>query len=312
VIIIGLDPHPASHAVAALDENRTVLGHIAVANDAQGLRELQQWAASFPERCWAIEGANNPFIAPFVAELVSQGERVVPIHPNLTSQYRSRRGKKKDDKIDAENVARALWANPALPAYVPSREQREFQLLSRTRARLAKQLQANRAALANLPPQSATHASLARVVGLLRKELAALDKELARQIKVHLPTLLEVSGVGPCVAGVVAAEVGNMRRFPSEDAFASYCGAAPVSKESGQYKRAQVNPGGNRRLNWAVHIMALSRLKNDPRSKAFVARKQREGKSKREVLRILKTYLARELYRFLKQQTASPQLTQAA
>jgi transposase len=107
------------------------------------------------------------------------------------------------------------------------------------------------------------------VVGLLRKELVALDKELARRIKVHLPTLLEVSGVGPCVAGVVGAEVGDIGRFPSEDAFASYCGAAPVSKETcsersvanGQYKRSQVNPGGNRRLNWALHIMALSRLR---------------------------------------------------
>lgn len=307
MIIIGLDPHPASHTVAALDENRTVLGHLAVANEAPGLRELQQWAGRFPERCWAIEGANNPFIAPFVAALVSQGERVVPIPPNLTSQYRSRKGKKKDDKIDAENVARALWANPTLPAYVPSREQRELQLTSRTRARLAKQLQANRAALAVLPPQLTAHASLARVVELLKKELAALDQELAKQVKARLPELLTVSGVGPCVAGVVAAEVGDIGRFASEDAFASYCGAAPVSKESGQYKRAQVNPGGNRRLNWALHIMALTRLRRDPRSKAFMARKQQEGKSKREALRILKTYLARELYRFLKRITA-PQL----
>jgi transposase len=301
VVIIGLDPHPDSHTLAALDENRAVLGHLRVENEPEEFERLWQWAAQFSKRYWAIEGANNPFIAPLVSELVSRGEKVVPISPNLTSQYRSRRGKKKDDPIDAENAARALWANPELPAYLPSQAQRDLQALSRTRARLARQLQTNRTALAQLTPDTPAQQALARVVELLRQELTRLDKELGSQVKEQLPELLALQGVGPCVAAVILAEVGDIERFHSQDHFASYCGAAPISRASGKSRQVRVNPGGNRRLNWALHIIAINRLRRSERSQSFSARKQREGKTKREVLRILKTYIARELYRFLRQ-----------
>jgi len=112
-----------------------------------------------------------------------------------------------------------------------------------------------------------------------------------------MPALLDVQGVGPIVAGILLAEVGNPKRFASANHFASYCGAAPVERGSGQNCRMQVNPGGNGRLNWALHIVAMVRLGNDGgRSKTFLDKRRLRGKSQRSALRVLKTYIARELF----------------
>src|SRR4030095_1881894 len=111
------------------------------------------------------------------------------------------------------------------------------------------------------------------------------------------PGLLKIAGVGPVVAGVLLAETADPKRFPSADHFASYTGAAPVERGSGQNSRVSVNPGGNRRLNWALHIVAMVRLRIDGgRSKAFLEKCRLRGKSRRSALRALKTYIARELF----------------
>ena len=110
------------------------------------------------------------------------------------------------------------------------------------------------------------------------------------------PELMDLQGVGTVIAGVLLAEVGDIQRFRTKHQFASYCGAAPVPWESGASKHVRVNRGGNRRLNWAVHIVARTRLRVDPTSKALESRKEKEGKTHREAIRILKTYLARQLY----------------
>lgn len=118
-----------------------------------------------------------------------------------------------------------------------------------------------------------------------------------------MPGLLNVQGVGPVVAGVLLAESGDPKRFASANHFASYCGAAPVERGSGQNCRMQVNPGGNRRLNWALHIVAMVRLRTDGgRSKAFLGKCKSRGKSRRSALRALKTYIARELFNVMQHQ----------
>src|SRR5262245_25880525 len=115
--------------------------------------------------------------------------------------------------------------------------------------------------------------------------------------------LLKVQGVGPIVAGVPLAEAGDQKRLASANHFASDCGAAPVERGSGQNCRMQVNPGGNRRLHWALHIVAMVRLRIDGgRSKAFLEKCRLPGKSRRSALRALKTYIARELFSFMQHQ----------
>ncbi|WP_019008857.1 IS110 family transposase [Deinococcus aquatilis] len=108
MIILGLDPHPTTHTAVALDSRGVVLDSLSVKNDADGLNQLWAWSARFEEHCWAIEGAGNRYVALLLALLFANDQSVYHIHPSLTSQYRARRGKKKNDLVDAENVARVL------------------------------------------------------------------------------------------------------------------------------------------------------------------------------------------------------------
>lgn len=109
----------------------------------------------------------------------------------------------------------------------------------------------------------------------------------------------KIRGVGPVLGAMILAEVGEVSRFASVDKFANYCGG-PTERSSGKNARASVNSGGNRTMNYVVHMIAQVRLRTDERSRALVERKQREGKSLRAALRVLKTYIARELYRRLR------------
>jgi transposase len=272
MITLSIDPHPGSHTIAALDFNGATLASITVSNTAEGLSELHQFAVPFASRRWAIEGAGNHFIALFVSQLLERTEIVYSIPPSLTSQYRARRGRKKNDVIDAENVGRALLANPQLTPLHNTEQQRELQELTRAQRRLSEQLRANRSALQELTAESAVRNILIKqVIAVLLKQLAALEKQIQATIHAVMPSLLKLPGVGPIVAGVLLAETGDPRRFASPHHFASYCGAAPVERGSGQNRRMQINPGGNRRLNWALHIVAMVRLRIDGgRSKRFL------------------------------------------
>lgn len=204
-------------------------------------------------------------------ELLAQGEAVYSISPNLTSQYRSRRGRKKNDIVDASNVARALLANPQLPVLQSSDSQRELQELSRAQRRLSEQLKSNRGALKELTEDSPVREILGQVIRTLMVQLKELQRRLRRAVSRVMPRLLDLPGVGAIMAGTLLAEVGDPHRFPSADHFASYCGAAPIERGSGQNSRMQINPGGNRRLNWALHVIAIVRLRVDGgRSKQFV------------------------------------------
>lgn len=303
MITLGLDPHPGTHTVVALDENGASLGHLAVPNTPEGLTQLREFGARFSLRRWAVEGAGNHFIAAFVAELLAASESVFSIPPSLTSQYRARRGRKKSDVIDAENVARALLANPKLPELHAVDCQRELQELTRTQRRLSEQLKASRAALQELIAKSPVPEVLQPVICILVDQLKVLRRQIRLMVNNLMPGLLNVQGVGPVVAGVLLAESGDPKRFASANHFASYCGAAPVERGSGQNCRMQVNPGGNRRLNWALHIVAMVRLRTDGgRSKAFLEKCKSRGKSRRSALRALKTYIARELFNVMQHQ----------
>jgi transposase len=305
MITLGLDPHPGSHTVVALDESGASQGHLKVSNTEEGLRQLHKFAAQFSSHRWAVEGAGNHFISMFVSQLLSRGESVFSISPSLTSQYRARRGRKKNDIIDAGNVARALMANPQLPELNVVEQQRTLQELTRTQRRLSEQLKATRGAQQELASQSPVREALQRVIETLIREVKALEQQIRAMVKKLMPCLLEIAGVGPIVAGVLLAETADAKRFATADHFASYCGAAPVERGSGQNTRVQVNPGGNRRLNWALHIVAMVRLRTDGgRSRAFLDKAKSCGKTQRAGLRVLKTYIARELFRAMRHGSA--------
>ena len=290
--IIGMDPHPGHHAAAALDAEGGIQAEQEFINSPEGLETFLAWLQDLGTVQLAVEGPTQSFFADWLTRLLAEG---IPIVAIPTQQVRERRGRRKTDRHDAVLVARALQAEPARPTLSPPVWLRPVQEITRTRRHLAKQLQANRMRL-RAAQTSAVRVSLQRVVDALAAEVQDLERQIHQEVRAVAPELLQLPGVGAVIAGVLLAEAGDVRRFRTRHHFASYCGAAPVPWESGASKHVRVNRGGNRRLNWALHIIARTRLRIDAASQALVARKEQEGKTHREAIRILKTYLARQLY----------------
>ena len=298
-VTIGVDPHPGSHTATAVSHLGEVLGSVRVGSDTRGCQRLREWSEQHQHRCWAIEGAGNRFVAPLVEELLHDGEQVYAIPPSMTAQYRSRRGRKKDDEVDAENAAKALLANPGISHYLPTRYEQHLKDLTRSYQRLSHQLKASRMASKVIDDDLISQVTL-KVVKALEDALATLKREIEKTVRKVAPELLEIRGVGPIVASVVLAEAGRITRFANRDHFAAFAGCAPIRWESGAHQTVRVNPGGNRRLNWAAHIIVISRLRIDTNTKAYRDRKLAEGKPQRQVIRLLKTYACRELYKSMK------------
>jgi transposase len=140
--------------------------------------------------------------------------------------------------------------------------------------------------------------SVARRYEVLSEEIAELDAHIERLAREAAPELIALDGVGPDTAATLLVAAGdNPERLKSEASFAHLCGAAPVPASSGRTVRHRLNPGGNRDANRALHVVVLNRLRRDPRTRQYVARRTAEGKSKKEAMRCLKRYIARETYR---------------
>jgi transposase len=140
--------------------------------------------------------------------------------------------------------------------------------------------------------------SLARRYQRLSEEIAELEEQIAWLVSEAVPALTSLRGVGTDTAASLLVAVGdNPQRLKSEVSFARLCGVAPVPASSGKAIRHSLNRGGNREANRALHVLALGRMSWDERTREYVAKRTAEGKSKREILRCLKRYLAREVYR---------------
>ena len=121
--------------------------------------------------------------------------------------------------------------------------------------------------------------------------------------------LVELCGIAHLNAARILGEVGDIRRFATRDAFAAANGTAPIPASSGQTRRFRLNRGGNRRLNYAIHIMALTQLRVDPRARAYIARRRADGKSTPEAMRSLKRHLSDVVYRQLRNDAEAASLT---
>ena len=142
--------------------------------------------------------------------------------------------------------------------------------------------------------------SLARRILDINDEIAELDRFIVPLVEELAPSLLELEGVGTENAGAVMVAVGdNPDRLRSEASFAMICGVCPIPASSGKTQRHRLNRGGNRQANSALHMVVVCRMRTDERTRAYVARRTLEGLSKREIMRCLKRYVAREIYRVL-------------
>lgn len=335
VVIIGVDTHSDVHVAVAVDQLGRRLGSTTIPTTPAGYQDLEEWAGQLGEiGGFGIEGTGSWGVG-LVRHLRQRGHRLVEVNRPDRS---ARRRHGKSDPVDAEAAARAVLAGVATATPKAGQGHVEMIRtlhLARRSAQKARSQAANqlRALLVTAPAElreelrSATlvelvrlairwrpgaepdthlavakHAmrSLARRHVQLTDEIRDLDQHLTRLVTHAAPRLIAVKGLGPLTCAALLVAVGdNPDRMRSESAFAHLCGVAPVPASSGKTNRHRLNRGGDRQANYALYILAVTRLAWDPRTRAYAAKRRADGKNTKEIIRCLKRHIARELYRLL-------------
>ena len=340
-VLIGVDPHKASVAVAAVDEDLgELLERAAFPQNRDGLRSLERWARRFPERRWAVENAGG-LGRHLAVRLVATGESVVDVPPKLSARVRvlSSGNARKNDGVDALATALAASRNVRLAAVDPEAASEALRLLSerredlvaeRTRALnrlhallrellpggVARTLSADRAAriLRGIRAQGGASVRLRRRlasevlrdVRTLDRKIADLNGRIEAEVEASGTTLTEIFGVGPILAARIIGTVGNVARFPTKAHFASYSGTAPLEASSGEVVRHRLSLAGNRKLNYALHMVAVCQARSDARGGTYYRKKITEGKSRKEALRCLKRRVSDAVFRSLLADSQAP------
>jgi transposase len=332
VITIGIDPHKRSLTAAALDPHSRLLGQLRLPASGQAGRQLLAWAATWPQRRWAVEGANG-LGRPIAQRLVTAGEEVVDVPATLAARARllGTSSARKTDLADACSVATAALHHRRLRPVALEDQTVIFRLLSdrrddlvaertRTLSRLHvlladlhpgganRELTATRAAalLRQLRPVTAVDVERKRITRELLADVRRLDRQvktasqaIGQAVREHGTTLTEVFGVGPVLAAKLLGHAGDVTRFPDRDHFASYTGTAPVEASSGDVRRHRLNRAGNRQLNTALHLIAVCQIRDPSPGQAYYRRKLIEAKTPEEARRSLKRHLANVVYSHL-------------
>jgi transposase len=334
-VLIGVDPHKASLAVAAVDEaTGELLERARFPQDRSGLRRLERWARRFPERRWAVENAGG-LGRHLAVRLVASGESVVDVPPKLSARVRvlSTGNARKNDELDALATALAASRNERLAAVDPEAasevlrllsERREDLVAERTRALnrlhgllrdllpggVTGKLSANGAAriLRGIRPKGGASdllrrrlaSEILRDVRTLDRKIADLSGRIEAEVEASGSTLTEIFGIGPILAARIIGTVGNVGRFPSKaHYFASYAGTAPLEASSGEVVRHRLSMAGNRKLNYALHMVAVCQARSDARGGTYYRKKIAEGKSRKEALRCLKRRVSDAVFKSL-------------
>jgi transposase len=334
VIVIGVDPHKQTHTAAAVDAALGELrGERTVRARRVGHEQLLEWARGLAsERLWALEDCRHVSVS-LERFLLASGERVVRVPPRLMAgARRSARQRGKSDAIDALAVARAALREPALPSARLEGREREIRLLLdhredlvTERTRIQQRLRWHLHELdpeLELPPgcldrrcwldrigrrlarrTQTVQVRIARELivrcrALSRRE-RALERELRPLVQAQAPALLELPGCRVLTAAKLVGETAGVDRFAGDAQLAMHAGAAPLPASSGKSSRHRLNRSGNRQLNCALHRIAVTQGRHHPPARAYLARKEAEGKSRKEALRCLKRHLARSVYRTL-------------
>ena len=334
-VIIGVDTHKDVHAAVAIDAFGVHLGIKTIPASSKGYRALETWAVSLgPIRAVGIEGTGS-YGAGLSRFLRERGHTVFEVN---RSNRQLRRQKGKSDTIDAEGAARAVLGGQAaaLPKSGTSAVEmirhlkvaRDTAVKARTQAMqtlkaiivsapAALREQLDRVTgkmtlvrhLAALRPGPINSTTASAKVGLraISRRWLALDAEIKEhdsQLEVlaaaRAPKLVEAHGMATDTASEMLLLVGDdPERIRSEAAFAKLCGACPIPASSGKTKRHRLNRGGNRQANAALHRVVVTRMRGHQPTLDYVRRRTTEGKSKPEIIRCLKRYVAREIFGYL-------------
>ena len=334
-VIGGVDTHGRTHHAAVIDELGRHLADREFPATSAGYRELVAWMLGHGElRAVGVEGTGA-----YGAELarVLAGAHVTVLDVDRPDR-KTRRMKGKCDPIDAHAAAGAVAGGRAtgspktrtgtveavrvLRIARRSAVKARTQAMNQIRGLLVSAPAAVREQVGDLPraelirtlarlrpgadlaaPLSATKAALRRLARrhrLMDEEIAELDAQITPLVRDAAPDLLALFGAGTETAGQLLVTAGdNPERMRCEAAFAHLVGAAPIPASSGRTHRHRLNRGGDRAANNAVHTIVLVRMRHDPRTRAYVERRTKQGLSKKEIMRCLKRFVAREVYRAL-------------
>ena len=349
MIVIGTDAHKRSHTCVAVDSLTAAgCGELTVPARQGGFGRLLRWARSLaPDRVWALEDCRHVSGA-LERFLIARGERVVRVAPkHMAGARRSARERGKSDSIDALSVARAALKEgiDQMPAAhldglaldirllgdhredlvaertraqqrlrwhlhdlwpefeIPDRALNSAKWIGKVSRRLARAEQTVRVRVAR---------ELVRQINASTAHIRQLEAELTDLVQGYAPQLLAERGCGPLTAAKLIGQIAGAQRFATDAKLARTAASAPIPASSGNTNRHRLDTGGNRQLNAALHRLAVNKGRLCPETATYLARKQAEGKTRKEALRCLKRFLARRIWHLLQPQTTPPKTTQTA
>lgn len=343
MIVIGTDTHKRTHTCGAVDGlTAAARGELTVAARQGSFGKLLGWARQLDtERVWAIEDCRHVSGA-LERFLLAHGERIVRVAPkHMAGARRSSRERGKSDSIDALSVARAalkegidelpgahldgaaldirllvdhredlihsrtgdqqrlrwhlhdLWPELEIPAGALD----TAKWLTKASRRLARAEQTTRVRIAR---------ELVRQITARTARIRELETELAALVESYAPQLLAERGCGPLTAAKLIGEIAGIDRFTSDAQLARIGACAPIPVSSGRTDRHRLDPGGNRQLNHAIHMLALTKISHDPQTALYIAKQRARGKANKEAIRNLKRHLIGRVYNLLKHPAQTP------
>jgi transposase len=331
-VIIGVDPHKLSATIEVVDGQERLLGSGRFTTDQAGYAAMLIYTKTWPDRVWAVEGANGAG-RPLAQRLLEAGEQVVDVPAKLAARVRlfDTGHNRKTDALDAHSIAvvavrtktlRVLKIDGELEAMRMLTDRREA--LTRRRVQTVNRLQAllaeltpghakkditplqAKAILAGVRPRDIAGKTRRRIAAEELAELIAVDAkikkstaELKTMVLARESRLMDIHGVGPVVAARILADVGDIARFADRSRFASWTGTAPLDASSGEQNRHRLSRAGNRRINHMLHIAAVTQLRLDTEGRTYYRRKRAAGKKPMEAMRCLKRRISDAVYRQL-------------
>jgi transposase len=331
-VIIGVDPHKLSATIEVVDQHEQLLGQGRFATDQAGYARMRTYAKSWPDRVWAVEGANGAG-RPLAQRLLEAGEQVLDVPAKLAARVRlfDTGHNRKTDARDAHSIAVVAVRTPnlrvltvdgeleALRMLADRREaltRRRVQTVDRLQALLADLLPGQakkdisalqaKAMLARVRPRDVAGRTRRRIAAEELAELVAVDAkmkkataELKSMVLARNSRLMDIRGVGPVVAARILADTGDVARFADRNRFASWTGTAPLDASSGEQNRHRLSRAGNRRMNHMIHIAAVTQLRLNTEGRTYYRRKRADGKKPMEAMRCLKRRISDAIYRQL-------------
>lgn len=331
--VVGVDSHADTLAASGTDAAGVELFYLEVPNTDNGIDLLLKRVEGSNPR-WGIEGTGT-YGRLLCDRLLAAECDVVEVPTRLTARHRSRAGNRKTDKGDAVAIARAVLLDDCAKVShlevvetlrILSNQRKSLvttqtEITNRVYARLRELGQSELkgrlrsvkaftklAAIAADDEQNTHHQVVCQSIRIDASNWLTLHyqvNELDRTIKIHMPAagiaLQQIQGIGPVGAARIIGDTGDIRRFPTEGHYASYCGTAPVDASSGRQQRHRLNRWGARLINSVIHTAVITQIAQKGFAHDYVNNRISQGKTKREAIRAAKRKLTKKIYHTLKQ-----------